>query len=210
MFLIITFLDVLGMASILPFTTVLVNPELIHNNNIHNAVFNLIQNVGVHTVEQFLFILGVLLFILLFVSLAFKALTIYMENRVNLMLEFSIGKRFVESFLHQPYSLFLSRNSADLEKNILSEVQIVINSGILPMITLIAQSSVAVALLIMLLLIDPLIAISIILFLIFTYASIFAVVCNWFKRFGKERSQANKERFNVISETFSAAKEVKL
>ncbi len=210
MILVMTFLDVLGVASILPFTTVLVNPELIYNNNILNTVFNLSKGIGVNTVEQFLFILGVLVFILLFVSLAFKALTIYMQNRVILMLEYSIGKRFVEGYLHQPYSWFLSRNSADLGKNILSEVQIVINSGMLPMITLIAQSAVAVALLIMLLLIDPLLAISVILFLILTYASIFAVVSNWLKRLGKERSQANKERFSVISETFSAAKEVKV
>ena len=80
----------------------------------------------------------------------------------------------------------------------------------LPMITLIAQSTVTIALLIMLLAIDPLLAISVILFLILTYGIIFTLVNNWLKRLGKERSQANKDRFNVISETFSAAKEVKV
>ena len=169
MILMMTFLDVLGVASILPFTTVLLNPELIQSNNILNSAFTFSHHIGIHTVEQFLFILGVMVFVMLFISLAFKALTIYLQNRFILMLEYSIGKRFVEGYLHQPYSWFLSRNSADLGKNILSEVQIVINSGMLPMITLIAQSTVTIALLIMLLAIDPLLPISVILFLILTW-----------------------------------------
>jgi ABC-type bacteriocin/lantibiotic exporter with double-glycine peptidase domain len=210
MILLMSFLDVLGVASILPFTTVLLNPELIQSNNILYSAFTFSHQIGIHTVEQFLFILGVMVFVVLFISLAFKALTIYLQNRIILMLEYSIGKRFVEGYLHQPYSWFLSRNSADLGKNILSEIQIVINSGMLPMITLIAQSTVTIALLIMLLVIDPLLAISVILFLILAYGIIFTLVNNWLKRLGKERSQANKDRFNIISETFSAAKEVKV
>ena len=39
------------------------------------------------------------------------------------MREYSIGKRLVEGYLHQPYSWFLSRHSADLGKTILSEVR---------------------------------------------------------------------------------------
>ena len=45
------------------------------------------------------------------------------------MLEYSIGRRLVEGYLNQPYSWFLNRNSADLGKNILSEVAIVIGDG---------------------------------------------------------------------------------
>ena len=42
------------------------------------------------------------------------------------MREYSIGKRLVEGYLHQPYSWFLNRHSADLGKTILSEVSTVI------------------------------------------------------------------------------------
>ena len=38
------------------------------------------------------------------------------------MREHSISKKFVESYLNQPYVWFLNRNSADLGKTILSEV----------------------------------------------------------------------------------------
>jgi len=42
-----------------------------------------------------------LVFVLLVVSLAFKALTTYAQLRFTLMREYSIGKRLVEGYLHQ-------------------------------------------------------------------------------------------------------------
>ncbi len=60
------------------------------------------------------------------VTLTFKAITTYAQLRFTLMLEYSIGKRLVEGYLHQPYSWFLSRHSADLGKTIFSEVGAVI------------------------------------------------------------------------------------
>ena len=48
------------------------------------------------------------------------------------MQEYSIGKRVVEVYLHQPYSWFLSRHSADFGKAILSEIQQIIEIGINP------------------------------------------------------------------------------
>jgi hypothetical protein len=62
-------------------------------------------------------------------SLAFKALTTYSQTRFALMREYSIGKRLVEGYLHQPYSWFLNRHSADLGKTILSEELDVFRDG---------------------------------------------------------------------------------
>ena len=61
----------------------------------------------------------------------------------------------MECYLHQPYSWFLNRHSADLGKTILSEVGAVINGGMIPLMTLMAQSAVALALLILLIIADP-------------------------------------------------------
>jgi len=148
--------------------------------------------------------------VLLVTSLAFKALTTYAQTRFALMREYSIGKRLVEGYLHQPYSWFLNRHSADLGKTILSEVQTVINNGMLPLMTLMAQSTVALALLILLIIVDPLLALSVGVALGLAYACIFAVMKGRLKRLGQARIKANKERFTAVSEAFGAAKEVKV
>jgi ATP-binding cassette, subfamily B, bacterial PglK len=208
--LVMAFVDMLGVASILPLMAVLANPELVQTNAMLNAAFTTSRYIGIHTTEQFLFALGVLVFVLLVTSLAFKALTTYAQTRFALMREYSIGKRLVEGYLHQPYSWFLNRHSADLGKTILSEVSTVIHGGIFPLMTLTAQSSVALALLILLIIVDPLLALGIGVVLGLAYAGIFAVMAGWLKRLGQARIEANKERFTALSEAFGAAKEVKV
>ena len=114
MILVMAFLDMLGVASIMPFMAVLASPELVQTNAVLNTAFTTIHHAGIHTTEQFLFALGMLVFVLLVTSLAFKALTTYVQIRFLLMREYSIGKRLVEGYLHQPYSWFLNQHSADL------------------------------------------------------------------------------------------------
>ena len=210
MILVMAFLDMLGVASILPFMAVLANPEIVQTNAVLNTAFISSRHIGIHTTEQFLFALGVLVFVLLVTSLALKALTTYAQTRFALLREFSIGKRLVEGYLHQPYSWFLNRHSADLGKAILSEVNAVIYKGMLPLMTLMAQSTVALSLLILLIIVDPQLALSVGVVLGLAYAGIFAAMSGWLKRLGQARIDANKERFTVVSEAFGAVKEVKL
>ena len=160
MVLVMAFLDVLGVASILPFMAVLTNPDLVQSNVMLNTLFIISRHIGIQTSEQFLLALGVLVFVLLIASLAFKALTTYAQTRFVMMREYSVSKRLVESYLRQPYSWFLSRHSADLGKNILSEVETCIDSGLQPMLNLLVHSIVALAMLILLLVVDPLLALS--------------------------------------------------
>lgn len=210
MILVMAFLDMLGVASILPFVAVLANPDLIHTNIVLNAAFVKSRDFGVNTTEQFLFVLGILVFLIFIASLAFKALTTYVQIRFTFMREFSIGKRLVEGYLHQPYEWFLNRHGADLGKTVLSEVGAVIDNGIFPLMTVIAQATVVMALLVLLLIVDPFLALSIGLILGLAYASIFAAMSGWLKRLGLARGKANQARFTILSEAFGAVKELKV
>jgi len=210
MILVMAFIDMLGVASIMPFMAVVANPELIQTNAALNTAFQAASALGIHTVEQFLFALGVLVFLLLVTSLAFKALTAYAQTRFVLMCEYSISKRLVEAYLHQPYSWFLNRHSADLGKTILSEVGAVVGGVLTPLMNLMAQSTVALAMLILLIIVDPLLALSVGVVLGLAYACIFAVMSGLLGRLGHARIEANKERFTAVSEAFGAVKEVKV
>ena len=60
MILIMALLDMLGVASILPFMTVITNPTLIETNSILNFMFETSKFFGVSNNEQFLIALGFL------------------------------------------------------------------------------------------------------------------------------------------------------
>lgn len=210
MIVIMALLDMVGVASILPFMAVLTNPTLIETNFILKFMFETSYIIGVETSQQFLIVLGFIVFALLIISLAFKALTTYAQVLFVEMREYSIGKRLVEGYLHQPYSWFLSRHSADLGKNILSEVEQVISNGMNPFMELIAKGLVTIALITLLIIVNFKLALIVGLSLGGTYGFIFYIIRKYLNRIGKKRLINNQLRFTVVSEAFGASKEVKV
>lgn len=210
MIIIMALLDMAGVASILPFVAILTNPVLIETNAILNSMFQVSKILGVKSNQEFIFALGVLVFFLLIISLSFKALTTYAQVRFVQMREYSIGKRLIEGYLHQPYSWFLSRNSADLGTTILSEVQELINNSMSPLMELFSKGIVAIALITLLFLVNPKLALIVGLLLGSIYFFIFCVVRNYLNRTGKKRLKNNQLRFALINEAFGAIKEIKV
>ena len=135
MALVMAFIDMIGVASILPFVAVLTNPSLIETNVLLNTMFEYSNNFGVQTDEHFMFVLGVMVFMLFIASVTFKAFTTYLQLIYLNMREYTIGKRLLEKYVYQPYSWFLNKNSADLGKSILSEVNLVVQNSFKPFIT---------------------------------------------------------------------------
>ena len=208
--LLMAFLDMLGVASIMPFIAVLTNPEMVNTNIYLSKLFLFSKNFGIKTNEEFLVFLGMIVFCMLIFSLSIKTITTYFQYRFLNSCEFNIGRRLFEKYLNQPYIWFLSRNSSDLGKNILSEVTTIVDQSIQPLIILCVYGSVSISLITLLIIIDPQIAILASLVLIATYSLIFKSIKGILRKIGDERLRFNKDRFLAVSEAFGAAKEVKL
>ena len=157
MILIMAFLEMIGVVSIMPFMAVLTSPDLIQTNPLINNLFNLSKKFGVENNNQFLFALGISMFLLLVFSISFKALTNYAMLRFTLWDNIVLAKDW--SRIHQPFSWFLNRNSADLGKNIISEAGHVVNQALNPSLELIQNILVTLALLIILISVNLKIAI---------------------------------------------------
>ena len=65
MILMMALLDMLGVASILPFMAVLTNPDLVETNSILNFIFQSSSIFGVENKNQFVFMFGLVVFVLL-------------------------------------------------------------------------------------------------------------------------------------------------
>jgi ABC-type multidrug transport system fused ATPase/permease subunit len=202
--------DIIGVASILPFVSVLSNPSIIDTNFILNTIFQTSKRFGVKNNEEFLFIFGIFVFSLLIISLTIKAITTYVQVRFVHMCEYSISKRLVENYLSQPYSWFLNQHSADLGKTILSEVSYIVAGGIRPLLELLAKGVIAIALIILLIVVHPKIALIICFSMSGAYVLIFYLIRNYLNKTGNERLENNQIRFLSVSEAFSAVKEIKV
>ena len=208
--LVMALLDMVGVASILPFMAALTNPGLIETNFMLNKIFQASSIFGVENNQEFLFTLGLLVFILLVLSLIFKAYATYIQIKFVQMSEFSIGKMVVEKYLRQPYSWFLNRHSADLGKTILSEVGQIVAKGIRPFIEVIAKGTIAILLIILLVIADPKLALMVGISFSLAYGIIFYFIRNYLYRIGEKSLKNNELRFMSVSEAFGAVKEVKI
>ena len=210
MILIMAFLEMIGVASIMPFMAVLTNPDLIQTNSLLNNLFDLSRKIGVETNIQFLFVLGISMFVLLVVSIAFKALTNYVQLSFSFMRQYSLGKRMIEGYLHQPFSWFLNRHSADIGKTLISEVGQVVNKCLNPSLSLIQHILITLAILIILILVNLKIALIVGLTLGSAYGILYLLTRSLIIKIGKERLNASKLLFITVAEAFGAIKEIKV
>lgn len=204
---IMAILDASGVASIVPFMAVLSNPDILTNNIYLSGIY---KQFHFRDVNEFLLILGFAVFALTLLSLTLKAFTNYLQLHFSLFCEFSISRRLVEGYLNQPYEWFLSHNSADLGRKIVSEVNVVVFNALLPIMNIFTQGMIVIALLALLIFASPLLAAVTGGTLIGTYLLIYVSQRSLLVKFGTESNKANGERFLIISETFGAFKEIKL
>ena len=211
MTIIMALLEMIGVASILPFIAVLSNPDIINTNLILNTTYKTSVSLGlVEGYRQFSFFLGILMFLLLVFSLSFAAFTSYLQIRFVLMREHTIGKRLFHGYLNQPYSYFLNRHSADLGKSILAEVSQIIVLGFFPLMNMIARGMVAFALIALIVVVDPKLALIVSLSLGIVYGTIFYFLRSYLKKNGEKRLNSNLLRFRIIGDAFGASKEIKM
>ena len=203
-------LDTAGIASVMPFLAVLGNPEMSQSNPILSTLYIHAQRLGVRTVDDFLIMLGLGSFVFIIVSAAYRTFTHYVMNHYIEMRRHSIGARLLETYLRQPYTFFLDRHSSDLSKIILSEVDQVIGMVIRPFTNMVSYSLVLIAITVLLMIVNPWLALSAAGLLGGLYALVFLSLRSKLTRLGATLVSANKERFMAVGEAFGGIKDIKL
>ena len=191
----------------MPFMAVLTDPSLIEKNATLQTIY---LYSGADSNRGFLLFLGSAVFCFLVSSMALKALSTYLQLRFTQIQEYLLATRLVEGYLQQPYSWFFHRNSGDLSKVVLSEVATVVSQGFGPMLALISQSISAFALLIIIVIVDPMVAMIACAALAFAYGAVFLLTSSFLMEIGRERVKANELRYTALMETLGAIKEVKV
>ena len=210
MVLAMALIEMLGIASIMPFIALLTNPEIINTNSFINFAYQKVSIIGIKNEHEFLIAVGFFVFSLLIISISFKALTTYFQTRYIKLCEYSLSKRLMERYLYQPYSWFLNRNSSYIGKTILSETSNVIGKGLSPMISLISNIIVTFTLFIMLLYVDPILTMIVAITVSGFYVLVFILIRKLLNKVAKKNFKANEIKYRVLLEAFSASKEVKI
>lgn len=200
-------LDTLGVASILPFMALLSDTSLIETNSYLAYAYDFFE---FKTPRDFLNSIGLAIFFIFLFSMIFKAFTTFFQLRFISNQVHKIGVRLLKGYLNQNYNWFINKNSSDLSKNIISEVDNVIHGSLSTLINLISQLLVSLAILSLIVYVDPKLAIIIGSTLSLAYLMLYKITARFVLKVGGQRVKSNKKRFISISEIFGSMKEVKL
>lgn len=196
-----------SVGSIAPFVSVLVEPNSVQTNDQLRRAFEI---VGFETVRSFLLLLAGVVFASVIVANTFLALTQLLLVRFTWSLQFRLSKRLLGSYLAQPYTAFLDRNSADTGKNVLTEVELFTSGITLPLIRAVAFFVAGLSVLGVLLWANPALTLAVVTFLGGGYALIYVLIRRRIASAGRRRIEANTERFKAVNEAFGGIKETKV
>ncbi len=143
-------------------------------------------------------------------GLAIKAAGTNATIRFSAMRNCTISTRLLSAYLRHPYPWFLQRNSAELEKNILNEVDGLIERVIAPSLRLVSNSILAISILGFLLIVDPLVTLFCGGVLGLVYALIYLRIRGQMVRVGNDMKDALEARYLVTKEATGGIKDVKV
>ncbi len=199
--------DSIGVASIMPFITLISDPQIIETNSSLNTLFTFYNFTNKN---DFFIFCGLGIIFLLFISAVIRAYTSYAINQFSMMREFSISTKLLKIYLAQPYSFFLSHHSADLIKVLVSDVSLVINNGLLQMLHLISQFIIVFFIFLVLLYINIKLTLLSLIILISLFLMTFLFIKKSIISVGFKSHTSNEARFKLLTEIFGGIKELKV
>ncbi|HEX2787472.1 MAG TPA: ABC transporter ATP-binding protein/permease [Ignavibacteria bacterium] len=204
---IISCIDVIGITTIMPFIGVVASPELITENKYLNYIYT---TLNFSSSNSFLIFLGLVVLTVLVLSNSFTAFVYFRMYRFNWNRNYTFSMRLFSKYLNQKYVFFLHRNSSDLSKNILNEINQVINGVTIPLLELASKFVTAFLILVLLLVVNPILAVIISVVLGGCYFIIYKSVQKRLNYTGEKRIEAARAKFKIAAEAFGGIKDVKL
>ncbi len=196
-----------GVASIMPFMSVVADRGIVRRNAYLAAVY---EWFGFTSVDGFVFSLGVAVFVFIVASNAISALTTYGIVRFSSGMNHRLSVRLMAGYLSQPYSFFVQRNSAKLHKTLLGEVSSVLSGVIIPILDVGSRVLMVAALLLLIVFIDPVLASVTAGVLGSVYGILYLMIKRRQRQLGQERVIANELRYKASAEAFGGIKDVKI
>ena len=203
--LVTVFLEIIGLASILPFMELVANPDAIENSAWLERIYNFFN---FESREQMLIATGIGVAMLIGISSVISIGTTWMQYKFSWNTAHHLGLRLLRTYLQKPYAFFLQKNTAELQAFVMGEVMGLTSGVIIPMIEIVSRSLVSVVIFVLLLMVDPQIALIMFGSLGGAYVAIYLARQGYLKRIGQHRINMNMLRYKSIGELLHGIKTI--
>jgi ATP-binding cassette, subfamily B, bacterial PglK len=200
-------LEVAGVSSIAPFMAVISSPSIIHENKYFEIAY---QFLGAKSDNAFIILVGIFSIAVLLISNLANSIMVWSINYFSYLQTHRVSVRLLRQYLNRPYSFYLENNSSELSKNVLNEINRSIGGTVLPALNVLSKLIVTLFIFILLIYIDPKIALFSTVVLGLAYGAIYKFVRKKLHNIGIETNEANFQMYKVANESMSGIKDIKL
>ena len=203
---IMTFIEILSIASIVPFMALVGDPSVLERDNLLATIY-LKYNFETY---EFIFYLGVIVLISLTVA---SIVSIYITWRIAMFpprIGTEIAHRLFSYYLDQDFLFHTKGSSSKLTKKISNESKRVSDQILTPLIYANARIVLVFFIILIMFLYDPLVLISALTIFISAYFILFKFVRTKLQSYGSNISEMLSKRFRLMSDSFGGIKDILL
>ncbi|MFA6159997.1 MAG: ABC transporter ATP-binding protein [Parcubacteria group bacterium] len=205
--LLTAFFQAAGVVSILPFINMIMDTNVIHESHWLNYVYQLFNFTST---TSFLVFSGFVVLGLLVVGNFVSALATWLKISFAWKKNHRLSSALLGKYLSMPYVYFLNQNTADLGKNVLTEVQQLTSNFIIPLLSIFTNVVMVIVILALLFYVNFSMTLIAAIVLISLYSSIYYYYSDKLKKGGAMRIEENKKRFKSASEALGGVKDIKI
>lgn len=200
-------LQAVGVVSILPFMSMVMDPSIIHNNHTYLYVYNFFHFTNS---RSFILASGFAVLALIVVGNLISAYATWLKISFVWKHNHRLSTGLLKKYLSLPYVYFLNNNTSDLGKNVLYEVGQLTGSFLFPFLRIIAGSAVALVIMIMLFFVNFLMTLIVAGVLSVMYFLIYIKYSKKLRESGREINEENRGRYKLATEALTGIKDIKI
>ena len=155
-------LEVAGIGMIPAFVSIVANPQMVMQ---YGPIERLLTLLGIDTTQELLIWGGSILVVVFIIKNMYITLFFYVEARYAYSRYYRLSHRLMSSYMQAPYTFHLQRNTADLLRNSNSEVRLLIQQVIKPVLEMGKETVMALTIITFLLFMEPVITLIVFLLL---------------------------------------------
>ncbi len=206
LFIISSFLEMVGVGLVGPFAAMVTQPDFIKNSDWLQSLYD---KFSFNSSQQFIFYFGILTVIAFYIKAALSFITQKSVAEFAHSLKGDLAYKLMKSYIAAPYTLHLTKNSANLIQNVITSTDRFCIGLVLSLLTAISNAVVIVALVILLVWTNAAASIGIAIVLLVAVAVLNPLktkLTNW----GKNGYDASTEMIRILNHSLGGLKETRI
>jgi len=200
-------LETLGIGLVIPALALLTQPDIANSFPVLQPALHAMGNPN----QPALVVGGMLVLVgVYFIKTLFLALLAWRQSRFAFAVQAHLSQQLFIAYLRQPYTFHLQRNSAQLIRNVIGEVNRFTFDGILPAMLLLSETLVLAGLCFLLLLVEPVGTLAVTMVLGFASWVFYRLSRKHLAQWGLARQHHEGLRIQHLQQGLGGVKDVKL